>query len=301
MALGAILLVLLALAPMSLNSVISTQLRPYELTDTQAFLQQLRDASAGDNGPAKHIWSLLTEDQKALVRQWLRDDPSQARQVRRIQSGVVNAVNSLIGLEEFYQPVAWDSPEWQKAEIAPELRSVSPGESDPTTRASANLKRLAAAFPNSISIQDNTALVLSYGSLRVFGPLRLPPDQVEKLINEIIIAVLGIFLGFFGVFASLLVTASVIPRTFEPGEISLLLSKPVPRSVIYLTRFLGGCLFTLVCAGTLVTGTFLLLWLRFDIWRPVLIGCIPLYVFLFAIYYSVSALAGAICATPLSA
>jgi ABC-type transport system involved in multi-copper enzyme maturation permease subunit len=298
MALGAILLVLLALAPMSLDSVISTQLRPYELADAQAFLQQLRNGSTDDSGPAKHLWSLLTEDQKSLVQQWLRDEPSDGRQARRIQSGVVNAVNSLIGLEKFYQPEAWDSPAWQKAEIAPELRSISPDESDPTTRASANLKRLAAAFPDSISIQDSKALVLSYGSLRVFGPLRLPPDQVESLINEIIIAVLGIFLGFFGVFASLLVTASVIPRTFEPGEISLLLSKPVPRSVIYLTRFLGGCLFTFVCAGTLVTGTFLLLWTRFDIWRPVLIGCIPLYVFLFAIYYSVSALAGAVWRNP---
>ncbi|MGV2334541.1 MAG UNVERIFIED_CONTAM: ABC transporter permease [Planctomycetaceae bacterium] len=141
--------------------------------------------------------------------------------------------------------------------------------------------------------------MLSYGSLRVFGPLRLPPDQIETLINEIIIVVLSVFLGFFGVFASLLVTASVIPRTFEPGEISLLLSKPVPRTVLYLTRFVGGCLFTLVCAGTLVTGTFLLLWLRFDLWRPVLIACVPLYVFLFAIYYSVSALAGAIWRNPI--
>ena len=298
MALGAILLVLLALAPMSLDSVISTQLRPYELADTQAFLQQLRDGSTDDSGPAKHLWGLLTEDQRSLVQQWLRDDPSQGRQVRRIQSSVVNTVNSLIGLEKFYQPQAWDSPAWQKAEIAAELRTVSPAEADPTARASANLRRLAAAFPDSISIQDSTALVLSYGSLRVFGPLRLPPDQIESLINEIIIAVLGIFLGFFGVFASLLVTASVIPRTFEPGEISLLLSKPVPRSVIYLTRFLGGCLFTLVCAGTLVTGTFLLLWARFDIWRPVLIACIPLYVFLFAIYYSVSAFAGAVWRNP---
>jgi ABC-type transport system involved in multi-copper enzyme maturation permease subunit len=298
MALGAILLVLLALSPMSLNSVISTQLRPYELADTEAFLKQLAEGSTAAGGPAKHLWGLLTEDQRTQVRQWLRDDSAQGRQARRIQSSVVNTVNSVIGLEKFYVPEAWESPQWQQAELPEELRSVAASESDPTTRASANLKRLAAAFPEAISIQDNTALVLYYGSLKVFGPLRLPPAQIETLINEIIIGVLAIFLGFFGVFASLLVTASVIPRTFEPGEISLLLSKPVPRSVIYLTRFLGGCLFTFVCAGTLVTGTFLLLWARFDIWRPVLVACIPLYVFLFAIYYSVSALAGAIWRNP---
>ncbi|MFM7055943.1 MAG: ABC transporter permease subunit [Planctomycetota bacterium] len=299
MALAAILLVLLALSPMGLDSVTSTQLRPYELVDTESFLRQLKDAASADTGPARHIWTLLSSDQQERVRQWLRDDAPQGRPARRIQSSVADAVNGLIGLEKFYTPEAWNSPAWQSADVPAELREVSAAESDPSVRATTNLKRLAAAFPDAISIQDTTALVLSYGSLRVFGPLRLPPDQVESLINEIIIGVLSIFLGFFGVFASLMVTASVIPRTFEPGEISLLLSKPVPRTVLYLTRFIGGCLFTFVCAGTLVTGTFLLLWLRFDLYRPVLIACIPLYVFLFAIYYSVSALTGAIWRNPI--
>ncbi|MEY3175260.1 MAG: hypothetical protein RLZZ436_3174 [Planctomycetota bacterium] len=299
MALAAILLVLLALSPMGLDSVTSTRLRPYELVDTESFLRQLRDNASAETGPAHHLWTLLTPDQQTQVVNWLRADSPQGRPARRIQSSVVDLVNSLIGLEKFYVPDAWNSPAWQSAELPAELREVSPAESDSSVRETSNLKRLAAAFPDAINIQDTTALVLSYGSLRVFGPLRLPPDQVESLINEIIIGVLSVFLGFFGVFASLLVTASVIPRTFEPGEISLLLSKPVPRTVIYITRFIGGCLFTLVCAGTLVTGTFLLLWLRFDLWRPVLIACIPLYVFLFAIYYSVSALAGAIWRNPI--
>jgi hypothetical protein len=299
MALAAILLVLLALSPMGLKSVTSTRLRPYELVDTEAFLRQLQQGSTAEAGPARHIWSLLSLEKQEKVRQWLRADAPQARPAARIQSSAVDAVNELLGLEKFYDPVAWDSPAWQAADLPAELRTISPTESSPDTRAINNLKRLAAAFPDAINIQDTTALVLSYGSLRVFGPLRLPPDQIETLINEIIIVVLSVFLGFFGVFASLLVTASVIPRTFEPGEISLLLSKPVPRTVLYLTRFVGGCLFTLVCAGTLVTGTFLLLWLRFDLWRPVLIACVPLYVFLFAIYYSVSALAGAIWRNPI--
>ncbi len=299
MALAAILLVLLALSPMGLDNVISTQLRPYELVDTEGFLRQLKDGAAADKGPAHHLWTLLPPDQQERVRQWLRDDAPDGRPARRIQSSVVDAVNGLIGLEKFYVPEAWNSPAWQSADIPAELRDVSAAEADASLRATTNLKRLAAAFPEAISIQDTTALVLSYGSLRVFGPLRLPPDQVESLINEIIIGVLSVFLGFFGVFASLMVTASVIPRTFEPGEISLLLSKPVPRTVLYLTRFVGGCLFTFLCAGTLVTGTFLLLWLRFDLYRPVLIACVPLYVFLFAIYYSVSALTGAIWRNPI--
>ena len=43
-----------------------------------------------------------------------------------------------------------------------------------------------------------------------------------------------------------------------------------------------------------MTGIWLLLGVRLDMWRPELMWCIPLYVFLFAIYFSVSALAGAI-------
>lgn len=299
LALGGILLVLLALAPMGLTSVASTTLRPYELADVEAFLKSLQRGSVEKSGPLQHLYQLLSVQQQERLTEWLTAKPEPGRAARRMQSQVLELVNGLLPRPDFYKPESWESDTWKSAEIADELRVADAESLGDQLRSARNLRRLAAAFPESIDIQDDTSLVLSYGTMTLFGPLRLPPAQIDRLINEIIIGVLSVFLGFFGVFGSLLVTASIIPRTFEPGEISLLLSKPVRRATIYVTRFVGGCLFTLLCAALLVTGTWLILWLRFNLWRPELLWCVPLYVFLFAIYYSVSSLTGAIWRNPI--
>ena len=295
LALGAIALVLGALAPMGLNSVPSTRLRPFELVDTDALVKAIQAGAAETTGPAHHLWTLFDPKTQDTIRTTNPPGPEASeRDQRRYQNRVVDAINGLLDRPEFYRGPQWASPAWDTARIDENLRTEDPAGLTKPQRAARNLKRLAAAFPDAISIQDEKSLELSYGTMTLFGPLRLPPSQTDELINELIVGVLTIFLGFFGVFGSLLVTASIIPRTFEPGEISLLLSKPVRRIAIYLTRFAGGCIFTLLCAAELVSGTWLLLGLRFGLWRHELLLCIPLYVFLFAIYYSVSALAGAI-------
>jgi ABC-type transport system involved in multi-copper enzyme maturation permease subunit len=295
-ALIAIVVVLLALAPLSFTSAPSTQLRPFELVDTQLFLQTLADGPKSPGTPAAHLWSLLKDDQRKQIDGYLNPPavqqptggPGGPRPVR-VQARVLELVNKLLPLPEFYHPESWASVELDET-----LRAADAADIDAEMRASRNLKRLAAAFTQSLVVEDEMSLSLSYGTMVLFGPLQGAPSQSSQLIDQTIIVILSIFLGFFGIFSSLLVTASIIPRTFEPGEISLLLSKPVRRTVLFVTKFIGGCAFTTLCAGVLVTGIWLLLWTRFGLWRPELLLCIPLYVFLFAVYFSVSALAGAV-------
>lgn len=299
-ALIAIVVVLLALAPLSFTSAPSTQLRPFELVDTQLFLQTLADGAKSPGTPAAHLWSLLKDDQRKQIDNYLNPPavqppaggPGGPRPVR-VQARVLDLVNKLLPLPEFYHPESWAGVELDES-----LRAVDADDIDANTRASRNLKRLAAAFTQSLVVEDEMSLSLSYGTMVLFGPLQGAPSQSSQLIDQTIIVILSIFLGFFGIFSSLLVTASIIPRTFEPGEISLLLSKPVRRTVLFITKFIGGCAFTTLCAGVLVTGIWFLLWTRFGLWRPELLLCIPLYVFLFAVYFSVSALAGAVWRNP---
>ena len=99
-------------------------------------------------------------------------------------------------------------------------------------------------------------------------------------------------LGVAGVFVAVLVTASMIPQTFEAGSVDLLLSKPISRSWLFLAKFVGGCAFIAINAAYFIGGLWLMLGLRFGLWNQRLLWAIPLYLFLFAIYYSVSALAG---------
>ena len=100
--------------------------------------------------------------------------------------------------------------------------------------------------------------------------------------------------GILGVLIAILVTAPTVPQTFEPGAIDLLLSKPVSRSLLFLTKFFGASTFILLNSIYLIGGMWLIAGLRFDIWSGKLLLCIPVFLFLFVIYYSVSALTGVI-------
>jgi ABC-type transport system involved in multi-copper enzyme maturation permease subunit len=297
-ALVAILVVLLALSPLGLSSAQSTQLRPFELIDTERFLKSLTEGKSADETPAAHLWSLMDDDQRSRIEAW--QNPDSAAQDKsgnnrpgRVKGKLLGIINELLTKPDFYRPEVW-SPVKMDESLKPADEATISSE----TRTARNLQRLGAAFTQSLDVSDDLSVSLSYGTMVLFGPLQGAPQQTQQLIDETIIVVLAVFLGFFGVFSSLLVTASIIPRTFEPGEISLLLSKPVRRSVLFVTKFFGGCVFTLLCATLLVTGIWFLLWVRFDLWRPELLLCIPLYVFMFAVYFSVSALAGAIWKNP---
>ena len=293
LALCGILLLLLALSPVGLMTAANTTLRYKELVDTEKFVRALYDGRADTQTPEGHLWSLLTEKQQEQFAEFIKpDSESDGRRGQRggnKRSIVVSAVNGLLKKHEFYSLAAFEN-----VELAEELRTPDAESLQVDELSKRNLQRLEKAFSSSISVTERSALSLTYAGFDVTGPLPILPSQLKPVVNGIISVVLSFFLGIVGVFASLLFTATLIPRTFEPGEISLLLSKPVYRSFLFITKFLGGCAFTLFCASLLVTGIWLLLGIRLDMWRPELLWCIPLYVFLFSIYFSVSALAGAI-------
>jgi hypothetical protein len=61
-----------------------------------------------------------------------------------------------------------------------------------------------------------------------------------------------------------------------------------------LSKFIGGCAFILVNAAYFIVGLWLIVGFRFEIWNAKLLLCIPVFMFLFAIYYAVSSLAGVV-------
>ena len=63
---------------------------------------------------------------------------------------------------------------------------------------------------------------------------------------------------------------------------------------MYLFKLLGGCVFVLFNITFVLIGLYLIAGIRFDIWNPGLLYCIPLLLFVFIIFYSVSALVGLI-------
>lgn len=289
-----IVAVLGLLAPFGLDHSVSTELRRSELDRPERLLRQLTEQAEQPGTPEAHLWGLLSEDQQEQVRT-LQDPEQNSRPRRRPgpspqKRRLVSLLNDLLQNSDFFDAQAWANVELdEEAQQLTEQASLTDVE-----EARRNLLLLAAAFPSAIDIVDSTAISLTYGTAVVQGPIPFTPDQFEMLFEQVLIAVVSVFLGFFGVFGCLLVTAGLIPRTFEAGEIALLLSKPVSRSLLFVVKFLGGCVFTLLYATVLVVGIWVLLGIRMDFWRHELLWCIPVYVFLFMIYYAVSAVAGAI-------
>ena len=288
LALVGIALILLALAPLSLLSEEATELRPRELVNAEVFVKKLIENKNQADTPAGHIWSLLESDDQARIQEML--DPAPTRRGppgRRANGGrrVVSVLNTLLKQDDFYKSEAWSEFEAEDA-LASELENAA---ISGDALASRNLRLLAATFPGEIRIRDSQQVSLTYAGNVMIGPLSGTRAELEPIVLSQVTLGVSWFVGFFGIAASLLVTASIVPRTFEPGEIALLLSKPVNRSFLFLTKFVGACTFTLLYATVLVGGVWLLLGLRFGIWKQEILWCIPLYVFLFSVYYSVVA------------
>ncbi len=151
-----------------------------------------------------------------------------------------------------------------------------------------------AAFPDYILPAPGKVLYATWFGYRLGTPLPFEPKQLPLLVNFALAALTTFLAGILGVFIAILVTAPMVPQTFEPGAIDLLLSKPVSRSLLFLTKFFGASTFILLNSIYLIGGMWLIAGLRFDIWSGRLLLCIPVFLFLFVIYYSVSALTGVI-------
>src|SRR6056297_1248732 len=82
-ALSGIVVVLLLLAPFSLQYEQSTQLRRSEITNPERLLTELQNGAREDATPTAHLWSLLTAEQRESVERLLNPDPDQPVSDRR--------------------------------------------------------------------------------------------------------------------------------------------------------------------------------------------------------------------------
>lgn len=198
-----------------------------------------------------------------------------------------------------HNPKFYDEKSWEKITLGEEAKELKKkGLEKLSTEELGRFNRLAleAAFRESLEPSRRTTFSYtlfgySIGSGALFQDLDTRTKFDENLLGWVRF-LLAWFVGAIGVFISILITASIVPDTFDAGSLHLLLSKPLTRSMLFLSKFTGACIFTLLSAFVLLGGVTLLLGLRFGVWNPRLLLCIPIYVFVFAIYYSVSALIG---------
>lgn len=284
-------LFLLALVPLSVEEQQISTLRREDITHGREFLNTLKTQSAAEkSSPSAHIWKLLSEDLRDRLRKLSDDDSGTV--IADTLGALRRELNDLLEDRDFYDEAAWKgiprSDEARKL-LADGIDKVSDEQLPRLNRLLLN-----DAYPTFIRPASESEVYVAYFGYMVGDTLPFSARQATRYINETLVVLMGFFVGTVGVFIGVLVTASMIPHTFEPGAIDLLLSKPIARPLLFLTKFAGGCAFVLLNTAYFIFGLWLIVGWRFDIWNSRLLMCIPVFLFLFAIYYSVSALAGVI-------
>ena len=102
------------------------------------------------------------------------------------------------------------------------------------------------------------------------------------------------WLAWLATILALISTASIFPDMVSGGSIDILLSKPIGRVRLFLTRYLTGLLFVLLQVSVFTIAAFLLIGFRGGAWEPWILICIPLVLLFYSYLFSICALLGTI-------
>jgi hypothetical protein len=301
---GVIALVLLAVAPIGYQLNLTGPFAWGDIVDGPQFAGRLREAGRAEHDSAgKRIWSLLDEETRKAVDGLVKLGAEERRregkgeQIFRGMNALRKNLNKLIARSDFYDEAAWRGislPKEAKDFVARGASNLSKTELQRMNRL-----LIEAAFPTSFAWRSSDSISITYFWL-ASDPLPFTPKQVEYFIKEWVLTwAMEWIVGVFGLIAAILITSTVIPQMFEPGSITLLLSKPVSRSLLFTAKFLGACAFVVLNVTFLILGLWLIVGLRFEIWNHGMLWCIPVFLFMFLVYYAVSALTGLVWKSPI--
>lgn len=284
--LAAIMLFLIALAPIGYHEVFTVEFTASDIHSPDRLTGLLASALTEDRpSAARRVAMALPEDLRSDILTAAKQDEQGPMRHR-----YADEFNALLASD------AWHDRElWRKTPRLGELRELderTDDQIDQRLRMRRARLRLEAALPGAFRPRPERSLMITYAGVETPEALPIRRQQFADMLNQFVFpSILYYLLGVGAVFVGVLVTAPIIPEMLQPGSLHLLLSKPVSRPALYLSKFVGGCAFVLLCVSLLVCGLWLIAGLRLEIWNHRLFYCIPIIVFLFAVYYSVSALA----------
>lgn len=329
-----IALLLLALAPLHMRETLDWKLIFMENVKKPEEVARKLVESHEDKKSVARIWELLPDDLTKRLSQFNEktqsdeDDASSdetsaeksdgaitvevgtnsRRRGRRSGNGDENmvyqmtllpAINEVIQDRDFYRAEDWKGV--SLSEEAKELIEIGPDKLSEERLRRLNRILVARALSPAVEAGD-TALEFWYAFWKWdFLTTSTTHQQFAQQLTTTLPYYFDKFVLSIGLFIAILVTANMIPETFEPGSLNLLLSKPVSRWATYVAKFFGGCTFILLCSAFLFLGVWLWLGLAMDVWDRAMLFSIPLYVLVFAIYFSVSALVGLVWRSPILA
>jgi hypothetical protein len=291
---GLIVLLLALLAPLGYSEKLTGEFAWGDIADAPQLVQRLKSDYAADKpSPGRRIWSLFDEATRGKLEKFAERDDRGEHDGGDYMAGLTTlrkSLNKLLARRDFYR-----AEDWQVASLSQEARELLARK--PAQLSTAELTRLNRLLIESplqahFAWRSPQSLAIGYFGLES-DPLPFGKAQVEMFIKQwVLTSVMSWIVGVFGMIAAILVTSTVIPQMFEPGSITLLLSKPISRSLLFTAKYIGACAFVLLNVSLHIIGLWLIVGWRFAIWNQGMLWCIPVFLFMFLIYYAVSALSG---------
>jgi hypothetical protein len=301
-----IVLFLLVLAPLGYQRRLTTRIDWGDLVEPPQLVDKLQTAGAAAGpSPGKRIWSLLDESTRTRATRLLNppEDDALDKGGKRKKGGgedgggffrgmeaLRDGLNGLLKKSDLYQEADWKDVALSKE--ARDFLARPAGSLSADEQARLNRLLIESAAPANFRPRTTHSICISYLWF-ASDPMPFSKEQVDSFIKEwILTLVMSWLVGGVGMVAAILVTSNIIPQIFDPGSITLLLSKPISRSLLFASKFLGGCSFILLNVTLLITGLWLIAGVRFGIWNQGMLWCIPVFLFMFLVYYAVSSLVG---------
>jgi len=288
-------LLLVAIAPFTYHEELNSDFREGDVEEWPKLVQALRDSQGSRmKMGARRFWDVMDAEQRQAVAEFkpMKERPT-IGDIQEFQSGVRRVFRAL--QQTLEKKDLYHQEYWTRNQLPPEGRQLVERIDRLSEREVARLNRLLleASFPGLVRASPPTSLQFSWAGMNIPPSLPVHKTQFAERLLGGLPYVMDKFVLSIGLLVAMLVTAPLIPQTFDPGSLHLLLSKPISRVMLYLTKFAGGCAFVLLAATYLFVGLWAIFGTRLGIWEHRLLWCIPIYTFVFAIYNSVATLAGA--------
>ncbi len=287
-------LVLTGLAPFGYVTERSFNLVSSDIDNFDKIKDRLNEASQGKGNEA--VKAVAAKMDPGFLEQLKPDErpESEQRGRRRIRSTeMAKELNAAIGAKDLYSAAAF--PTADKRDRLKPLIEQGVDKLGDFEREELNRELLQLAFPLELARPRSERLWIGYAGFKLGEPLNISRRQIKQFVEPLLLGFLiKLGLGVVAVFVALIVTSPIVPETFRSGSLHLLLSKPISRIWLYLAKLLGGCIFVFFNITFVLIGLYFIAGIRFDIWNEGLLYCIPLLLFVFIVFYSMSALVGLI-------
>jgi len=149
------------------------------------------------------------------------------------------------------------------------------------------------------------ALLDLQGRSVTFAGLRLdlPVDFDRTLFFKMIFTQfgIGVWLTWAATILALISTSGIVPDLISSGTVELLVSKPIGRARLLLSKFVTGLLFVAMQVSVFSVGCFLAFGLKGVFWEPRLLLAVPIVVLFYSYLFCVCVLLGLLMKSTVSA